>query len=560
MKNAVLNSDINQSAGSRKGRQGLWLSLFLAAAAFVLMLPLFLGGPRNGYDTLFHVANVDKLFEQLQQNPLFPSRVVGGAANDFGYGTYLFYPPLSHFTAAYLNFFTRDTILSIQITHFLFLALSGMTMFWASARISGSRRVGFMSGLVFMLFPYHLTNIYVRDAFSECALFVFLPLILWGLYELFDGDKAKFYPLFVIGYAGGMLSHLSLMIPFTLLVFLYLLLRVKETIKTCRLLPLCLAGLFVLLLTSPFWINVLTYKLQGGYTVFEGSTMYEGIEGYGLTFSQYDVLWKRDIVEMRYYISLPVMAMLLVTLFNIRKFSRKYYPVLFLGVLAFCMTTLYWPWKYMPDMLKMVQFPSRFQIFMFLALALFTPLCLTLLSHKQAHLLLPLLAVFILLSGFQHVGVRAETVDLAHFDYNNGMGWQKEYLPVAAAQHSDYWQNRSHEILVRSGSAEVQIEDDRLPALRFQVESPVNAVLELPRLYYLGYQLKNEQGKTIALYQNENGFLEAAIPAPGVYTLNFAGTPAERTARVLSLVSILLFAAFIGFRRKYVHKHCHSLL
>ena len=46
----------------------------------------------------------------------------------------------------------------------------------------------------------------------------------------------------------------------------------------------------------------------------------------------------------------------------------------------------------------------------------------------------------------------------------------------------------------------------------------------------------------------------------GVYTLNFTGTPAERTARVLSLVSILLFAAFIGFRRKYVHKHCHSLL
>lgn len=77
MKNAVLNSDINRSAGSWKGRQGLWLSLFLAAAAFVLMLPLFLGGPRNGYDTLFHLANVDKLFEQLQQNPLFPSRVVG---------------------------------------------------------------------------------------------------------------------------------------------------------------------------------------------------------------------------------------------------------------------------------------------------------------------------------------------------------------------------------------------------------------------------------------------------------------------------------------------------
>ncbi|MCI8590093.1 MAG: hypothetical protein HFE77_05210 [Clostridiales bacterium] len=521
--------------------------LGIIAAALLLMLPLFLGPERNGYDSLFHVANVDKLYENLQINPLFPCPIVKDVGYHLGYGTYLFYPPLAHFIAAYLNFITHDTIVSIQIAQFLFLALSGLTMYLTSFRISHKQSASFISALIYMFFPYHMTDIYVRDAFSECALYVFLPLIVLGLYELYSPATAnarfRFYVCFIIGYCGGMLSHLTLMIPFTVLVVLFLLIRIKDTIKKERLIPLIIAGCLVLAITSPFWTNVLTYKLHGGYSVFENDTMYQGIEWYGLTFSHYSILHQRDLVEMKYFIPIPVFIMLLATLTRIHKQTKTHWLLLSFCVLTFGLTTVYWPWEHMPSLIKMVQFPSRFQVFMFVFLALLAPVCLSWCRGRTAQILPVLFAVLLTVSGFQHVKMPSSTVDLDHFDYNNGMGWQKEYLPVCANENIDYLENRGEGILVKDGAADIVITENQTPSLHFQVQNCVSPTIELPRLYYLGYTLRDANGNKLTLQQNEYGLLQAKLTANGDYTLAYTGTLTAKVSRICAWLALLTLLA-----------------
>ncbi|MCI8331572.1 MAG: hypothetical protein HFE78_01920 [Clostridiales bacterium] len=531
--------------------------LGITAVALVLMLPLFLGPWRNGYDTLFHIANIDQLYEQLGSNPLFPCPIMSEVGYDLGYGTYLFYPPLSHFVAAYLNFITHDTIVSMQIAHFLFLALSGLTMYWTSLSISGKQSVGFLSALIYMVFPYHMTDIYIRDAFSECALYVFLPLIVLGLHELYAASAAnkrfKFYPCFIIGYCGGMLSHLTLMIPFTVLIFLFLLIRIKDTLKKERLLSFITAGLLILAITSPFWTSVLTYKLQGGYSVFSNDTMYRGIEWYGLKFSQYNIMHQFGLAEMKYFIPIPVIVMLLVTLTRIHKQAKPYLLFLFFGIFTFLLTTLYWPWAHMPSLIKMVQFPSRFQLFMFLSLALLVPACFCLCRKRTEQIGTVILAVLLVCSGFQHVSMPASTVDRDHFDYNNGMGWQKEYLPTAANEQIDYLKNRGDDIRIEKGTAAIQITENRTPALRFTVQNSDSPTIELPRLYYLGYTLRDADGNRIALRQNERGLIEAELTKDGDYTFAYTGTLTAKISTVCSLSALLILFAvslFIIKKRK----------
>ena len=341
-----------------------------------------------------------------------------------------------------------------------------------------------------------------------------------------------------------MLSHLTLMIPFTVLVILFMLIRIKDTLKKERLVPLLIAGLLILAITSPFWTSVLTYKLHGGYSVFDNDTMYRGIEWYGLKFSQYSVLNQFGLVEMKYFIPIPVIAMLLVTLTRIHKQKKTYLLFLFFVILTFWLTTIYWPWAHMPSIIKMIQFPSRFQLFLFLALSLLAPICVHWCRGRTGHILSVVLALLLLVCGLQHTRLFDEAVDREHFDYNNGMGWQKEYLPVPANEQIDYLKSRGSDILLKEGTADIEIKENQTPSLRFEVRNSDAATIELPRLYYLGYTLRDADGNKFAICQNENGLIQAKLPANGDYELVYTGTITAKISTVCSWFTLLFLLIF----------------
>ena len=50
--------------------------------------------------------------------------------------------------------------------------------------------------------------------------------------------------------------------------------------------------------------------------------------------------------------------------------------------------------------------------------------------------------------------------------------------------------------------------------------------LELPRFYYIGYELLDDENKSIPIYENEMGMIEVRIPKNGIYSLhNFVTFP-----------------------------------
>ena len=183
----------------------------------ITMLPMFLSSYKSSHDTKFHLANIVSLTEQIENNFFFPSKIVSNIGNDFGYGTALFYSPLAHYPTAYLNVIINNPTISLKIVHFLGLILSGVTMYLLAKTVSKNRFLGLLSAIIYMLFPYHLSDIYIRDSLDENFLFVFLPLIFLGLYELLNNNYKKFYIYFIIGYVGGIFSHLIIMCYLTII-------------------------------------------------------------------------------------------------------------------------------------------------------------------------------------------------------------------------------------------------------------------------------------------------------------------------------------------------------
>jgi len=263
--------------------------LLIAIIALITMLPLYTSGYKLNHDTKFHIASIVSTTSSIK-NDTFPTKILPNMANDFGYGTHIFYPPLTHNSIAYIDMFVNNHVVSIQIFYYLVLFLSGVTMYFLSKKISNNCSIGLLSAVIYMLFPYHITNIYVRDAQSETLLFVFLPLIISGLYELYQRNTKQFYILFVLGYVGGMLSHLTMMVYFTFVILVAMLFNLKNTLKKFK--PLIIASIFILFITSFFTVPIVEHRLLGTYRVFQENVMVNVVYNESLgVFDYLDFFW-----------------------------------------------------------------------------------------------------------------------------------------------------------------------------------------------------------------------------------------------------------------------------
>ncbi len=517
--------------------------------AVIALLPLFIRQYYVGNDTMFHAANIKSLSEQLKMNFLFPSNVVGSIANNFGYGTTLFYSPLPHFLGAYLNLIFSNIGVTLKVIHLIALFASGLTMFFLSKTISNSSKIGLLSATIYMLFPYHLSDIYVRDALGECLLFIFLPLIILSIYHLYQNNFKKFYPLFVIGYVGGILSHLNLMFYVTIFILLFMLLNIKKTIKHLK--PLIIGSIFILLIASPFLSTLIQHKLFGNYAVFIDGVMVQGTQWWGLNlYDFFNVFSKFRLDTIKFYIDIIVLILLLFTTINYKKLNtRKYnYIFIFLIIIMFTSTRVF-PWDLLPRSVRMIQFPWRLEVIVATLISLLAPICIILLKRKQ-QTIVTYTAIYVMLFisvitfsiNFDNKIISYNYLKDNALNYETGMGWQKEYLPANTFNDINYFNNRNHDIIVKEGIGSVSIIDNNVPSLSFKVLGDVT--IEMPRLYYLGYSL-TDGNKNYHIYENEYGFIETKL-TEGTYYLRYEK---EHIFTIISFVSIMGLVIFI--RREY---------
>lgn len=88
-----------------------------------------------------------------------------------------------------------------------------------------------------------------------------------------------------------------------------------------------------------------------------------------------------------------------------------------------------------------------------------------------------------------------------------------EYLPCKAFENRSYLETRENEVIVLQGNAQIQNQEKENAKLTCHIiEGEEKTQLELPYIYYLGYQVTiKENGKTMRLkpYETENGFLRS---------------------------------------------------
>lgn len=538
--------------------------LVIALIGLIFCIPML--GNLDVYkdDGIQHIARAYGTREQLKQTIL--PNVISSFTNGFGYSWNLFYGPITPYAIVLISFLTGNFINAYKIFTMLCFILSGFTMYKFMHSLTKNNNVSILAAILYMTFPYHLTDLYIRNALGEFTSFVFMPLVFSGLYNLFYTTE-KNHDL-TIGAAGLLLTHnisTVLVAFFALLLFVMNITKLKEThVKKSFIINV----IFILLITSFFWLPLLETCFTTKYQVYEDGMMSTKENFLNSRLSITQLFVTKDDGSFVFELGPHFMLMFAVSLMAFRKMNdnmREFYIFSVVSaILSVWMSTKLFPWGLFPDEVAMVQFVWRYLMisafFMSVVCALNMYVLIKNFNFKDV-IVIGIISILYVCAFIGYVSYSDDIQDINHLSLGVISGREREvvagtakaeYLPSKAYENRFYIASRENEAFVLKGKAAIddQMKDGTNFTAKIQTYEADYTLFELPYIYYPGYKVTLD-GSPLKNIETENGFLGVAIGPndDGLLEVSYQGTTLMNVTLFISVVSLIGFVVFSWKKR-----------
>lgn len=507
-------------------------------------------------DGIQHICRLIGTYSSLKEGKLFPV-IISGFCNGFGYSWNIFYSPLTAYIPLIFKMFTPSFVMCLKLFMFLTMFLSGLFMYKFVYKISNNYKASIFSAIIYVISPYHLTDMYTRIAVAELASFVFLPIVFLGMYNLIHNERNSYY--LSIGAVGLILTHNVISVYTTIFCFVYLLINYKN-IKLKQIGYILLNMILILLCTSFYWVPLIEHYLATSYEVFVQGRMYSNSTIIGSKLSILD-LFANKPWGLNFHIGLPIILGIILFTIYFRKNKEEYKKdtIIFLifGIISIIMTLKIFPFEYLPNIFKMLQFTWRMNEFACFFLSIVSGIAISIFI-KEDNKKLYFTSIFIIMSWLILM-LNTEVYVDEQFDegeYLSPIPVTKntrrvhagcatfEYLPTNAFKNRKYIEQRTDEVIVLEGRAKISEKNKNNKNLSFKIEdAKENTKLELPYIYYLGYSavLEKEDGTTqnIIIEESNNGFCMISINSTeGKILISYTGTTLMKISYILTIIGI----------------------
>ena len=558
-------------------------------------IPLFNNYLIRGHDIYFHLMRIEGLAQGLRAGE-FPVRIQPAWYDGYGYAVSVFYSDLFLYPAALL----RLLGISLQDAYKVYVVLCNI----ATALLSGysfgkifrKREIGVFGSCLYTLAPYRLVNLYTRGALGEYTGMIFWPLLIYSCVLLLNEDRKKVQlqkgAVFMgISMAGMLQSHMltaeiACMVLLLLVIVYYRRIFHKEVI-----LAGCGAVAVALGLSAWFLIPFLDYMLFGRFNINSIRNNDIMIQRQGTFLSQVFAVFDNAVgqsldsgagtagdftqgVGLSLMLSVIILMLLCIRGY-LKQEERRNRQITItaagLGVFMIVMSTLYFPWDRLCRISRIfryiivkIQFPWRFTG---VAVGLLVVVWCAVLNYtereydRRKKVITICLAVGILLLSVGHFVIdlnqRAERIQVRSIEeMDTFVASGEEYLPVDTVLDKLKTQE-----LYKDDSVEISDVVYRGTSITMHVKntSTQQAGLELPRLYYAGYQalVVTDKGQhfPIEVTDGTNHVIKLMIPeqTEGNITLSFREPWYWRLAEIITLLSagiVILYTYKIWTREK----------
>lgn len=514
--------------------------LFFIILTLLSSISLFTISLKYGHDILFHLSRIVGIKDSFS-NDLFPS-IYSNYLNGYGYGNPLFYPDIFLYVPAFINYLGLSINTSYKIFIILVNFFSIISMYITVKGISKSKYAGIISSIIYAFASYRLIDVFSRAALGEALAFIFIPLIIYGIYNIIYGDYKKFYIL-VIGMSGLILSHILSTYIICILLSIFCLINIKKFIKEKQRIKYLVISALITLLITAFFIFPMLEQMISGKFLFNNTNKISEITKRSVPIY---ALFLEIILPLKYWIPSGIgIIFIYLTYLKIKSRNIKdsfITQCFIIGVLCLFLASNIFPWKLFEKAFSLIQFPWRLYVITTVLLTVGGGILISKIYTKNKDRIKQLMIVFSL-SLISLISITVTTLLSGNTNLDNYYISMGEYLPSNV--NLDYIKERGNVVTSNNQITFTHKKVDNKIIIDF-VNNYDNTILELPLLYYKGYGAKIND-EYLDVFKTNNGLVGVKLNniKEGTLEVSYIKTPTIYISRGISLLSVTIFGLYL---------------
>ena len=534
----------------------------IALVSVFILCSLPLTGPylSYGHDLPFHLARIEGMVTAIKSGQ-FPVRIPYLWNNGYGYASSMFYSDLYLLFPVLLRVMGMTVQGAYKVYVFAMNAGTCLITFYCFNRVLHDRKAALVGVTAYVLSPYRICCIYVRAAVGEYSSMTFLPLVILGMYELYQDSNKKQEKLkdvlehslpLILGISAIIECHILTCVILMIFIFIVAILKIKLTLTQTVLKRIIASVVGVLLLNAWFIIPMIDFMQDkfnvdnmrslgrfGANGAFPWQVFSLFPNGSGTSYSVAEGLGFEP--EMSYSIGGGIIIGILVwLLISIRKdiLKERIYSIskwgFGLGLLFTLMAMIWFPWDSIQQLggvaafvTQSIQFPFRF---LGIATALLSLTCGSLIiiiknnkaiNHWYAPVLITMM-IFCFISASYEIDDIDKTGTWVYKVNDNDVDMNsigtEDYIPVG----TDMTIFNDTECHAGDG-AEISGMENKEGNVKVNCSNSgqSDSYIDVPILYYRGYAAKDaESGMKLQVTSGEGMRVRVVIPSDFSGTVN----------------------------------------
>lgn len=361
--------------------------VFLALFLLIVVMSIPALGPfvYKSHDIRFHLNRIAALGVELS-NLQFPVRMQTVMAGGYSYATSLLYGDIFLYIPAVLHMIGLPLYLCYNIYVILISVVTVYIAYKAFGGMFQNYKLALLGTMLYSFAAYRMGCVYVRGSVGEYTAYAFLPLLIWGIYNVLEREGKvtlkEYFPI-VIGATGIVESHIltcEMVIEFLVL---FLIINIRKVCKKERLLAFLKSAMWIVAMNLFF---IIPFVVSYGMDLKIKHASVTEMQKHGLSFSQLVNLFYEYNTELSkwgtqnemtlclgFVLFAAIVAMFICAMnrqkWSIAKMVEYKYGVqlTILATIALVLSTTYFPWRQFKrfgntinKIACMVQYPWRY--------------------------------------------------------------------------------------------------------------------------------------------------------------------------------------------------------